>query len=441
MIKRQETFFSNLKFIDWQLLLVSLFLTVTGLLFIYSSTLQTGNPWLFVGKQIFAFFIGILLMLIFIGIDYRFFREYFLQIYFVSIFLLILVLIFGKTIRGSKAWLDFGLFTFQPSEITKILFILSLGGFLDKNSKELYRWQKLTIPVLMLVGNVVLILLQPDFSSTLVYFPVFLVMLYCSGARVLHLSSFVFYGLVSMSIPLIKTLLAPYLKTTSFLIGILNYKIELLFFVLFVGLFLFLLWWFLKRWRINIPVFYFIFTYLLFIFGIFSSYFVGKSIKEHQRKRLVVFINPKVDALGSGYNIIQSKIAVGSGKIFGKGIFNGTQAQLGFLPAQHTDFIFSLISEETGFVFSMIMIILYVFLIWRIVNIAYESRDSYGSIVAAGLGTMFAFYSIVNIGMVVGLMPITGLPLPLVSYGGSSLISSLICLGILFSINIRRFMY
>jgi len=441
MIKRQETFFSNLKFIDWQLLLVSLFLTVTGLLFIYSSTLQTGNPWLFVGKQIFAFFIGILLMLIFIGIDYRFFREYFLQIYFVSIFLLILVLIFGKTIRGSKAWLDFGLFTFQPSEITKILFILSLGGFLDKNSKELYRWQKLTIPVLMLVGNVVLILLQPDFSSTLVYFPVFLVMLYCAGARVLHLSSFVFYGIVSMSIPLIKTLLAPYLKTTSFLIGILNYKIELLFFVLFVGLFLFLLWWFLKRWRINIPVFYFIFTYLLFIFGIFSSYFVGKSIKEHQRKRLVVFINPKVDALGSGYNIIQSKIAVGSGKIFGKGIFNGTQAQLGFLPAQHTDFIFSLISEETGFVFSMIMIILYVFLIWRIVNIAYESRDSYGSIVAAGLGTMFAFYSIVNIGMVVGLMPITGLPLPLVSYGGSSLISSLICLGILFSINIRRFMY
>ena len=441
MIKRQETFFSNLKFIDWQLLLVSLFLTVTGLLFIYSSTLQTGNPWLFVGKQIFAFFIGILLMLIFIGIDYRFFREYFLQIYFISIFLLLIVLVFGRTMRGSKAWLDFGLFTFQPSEITKILFVLSLGGFLDKNSKELYRWQKLTIPVLMLVGNVVLILLQPDFSSTLVYFPVFLVMLYCAGARVLHLSSFVFYGIVSMSIPLIKTLLAPYLKTTSFLIGILNYKIELLFFVLFVGLFLFLLWWFLKRWRINIPVFYFIFTYLLFIFGIFSSYFVGKSIKEHQRKRLVVFINPKVDALGSGYNIIQSKIAVGSGKIFGKGIFNGTQAQLGFLPAQHTDFIFSLISEETGFVFSMIMIILYVFLIWRIVNIAYESRDSYGSIVAAGLGTMFAFYSIVNIGMVVGLMPITGLPLPLVSYGGSSLISSLICLGILFSINIRRFMY
>ncbi|MFN3966304.1 MAG: FtsW/RodA/SpoVE family cell cycle protein, partial [Endomicrobiia bacterium] len=351
------------------------------------------------------------------------------------------VLIIGKTIRGSRAWIDFGWFTFQPSEITKVLFVLALAGFLDKNSKELYKWQQLILPILMLFGNVGLILLQPDFSSTLVYFPVFLVMLYCAGANILHLYSLIFYGLISISIPLLRTLLVPILKKNSFLFGVLDYKIELLYLVLLTGLFLFLLWWFLKRWKIEIPIFYFIFVYILFISGIFSSYFVGKSIKEHQRKRLVVFINPKVDPLGSGYNIIQSKIAVGSGKIFGKGLFNGTQAQLGFLPAQHTDFIFSLISEEMGFVFSIIMIILYGLFLWRIVNIAYTSRDRYGSLVACGFGAMFAFYIIVNIGMVVGLMPITGLPLPFVSYGGSSLISSLICLGILLSINIRRFMY
>jgi rod shape determining protein RodA len=143
--------------------------------------------------------------------------------------------------------------------------------------------------------------------------------------------------------------------------------------------------------------------------------------------------------LGSGYNIIQSKIAIGSGRLLGKGLFAGTQSQLGFLPEQHTDFIFSVVGEEMGYAISELTLMFYFLLVWRSLIVAREARDRFGSLVATGIGTMFAFYGIINIGMVMGIMPAAGLPLPLLSYGGSSMVSSLWAIGILLSINIRRF--
>jgi rod shape determining protein RodA len=168
---------------------------------------------------------------------------------------------------------------------------------------------------------------------------------------------------------------------------------------------------------------------------------VEKSLKEYQRKRLVVFLSPKIDPRGAGYNIIQSKIAVGSGKMLGKGFLKGTQTQLGFLPERRTDFIFSVISEEGGWVFSHLTLLFYVLFIWRALAVAKESRDRYGSFVAVGLATMFTFYAVINIGMALGIMPVTGMPLLLISYGGSSIVSSLLAVGILLSIHIRKYTY
>jgi rod shape determining protein RodA len=412
---------------------------VVGFLLVYSATLRTGMALSFVLKQGFGILLGAFLLLIVSAVDYRIYRQYYAQIYFISLAALLGVLLFGKTYRGTRGWIDLGYFAFQPVELTKILFITSLAGYLDKNSKELFRWQKLVIPVLMMLGNAALILLQPDFSSTLVYFPVFLAMCYTAGASALHLSAIILFGFVAVSFPLARTLLIT--SGNSFVYGILSYQWQLFAALGGLAALVVFLWWFINRWRIRVPFFYFAMVFLIIGGAVASSYFVGKSIKDYQKKRLVAFINPNVDSLGAGYNIIQSQIAVGSGRIFGKGIFAGTQAQLGFVPAQHTDFIFSLIGEELGFFFSFLLIAAYTLFVWRAFNVAHESREKYGAIVAVGIAGMFAFYGVLNIGMVVGLAPITGLPLPFLSYGGSSIVMSLVSVGILISIYIRRFRY
>ena len=438
---KQNILLKNLKNIDWLIVSIVLFLSVLGIILIYSATLRTGNPLAYISKQMAAFIIGIVFLFLFTSIDYRVYKLYYKYVYYLTILLLLSVLVFGTVFKGSKAWVDFKYFAFQPTEITKLLFIVSLAGYLDRHSWDITRLNRLFVPFLMLFANVGLILLEPDFSGTLVYFPIFLGMLYFAGARILHLSAFVFYGFVTVSFPLLKTLLAPSISKISVLMRILDYHWELTIFLIFLGFIIFFLWWFLKKWKISIPFYYFVCIFLIILVGTGSSYLVGKSIKEYQRKRLVVFINPGVDPLGSGYNIIQSEIAVGSGRFFGKGLFSGTQAQLGFVPAQHTDFIVSLLSEELGFIASLFVIILYGILVWRMVNVSYQSRDRYGSYVSAGIATMFGFYGVINIGMVVGLMPITGLPLLFISYGGSCLVSSLIAIGIIFSIYLRRFVY
>lgn len=161
-------------------------------------------------------------------------------------------------------------------------------------------------------------------------------------------------------------------------------------------------------------------------------------LKDYQKKRLTVFIDPNVDPLGSGYHIIQSKIAIGSGMLFGKGLFNGTQSQLNFLPENHTDFIFAVIGEELGFVGATLILLLYLILLYRGVKIAGAARDNFGMLVATGITSMLAFHLLVNVGMTAGIMPVTGIPLPLMSYGVSSLTTNLVSIGILLNIYMRR---
>ena len=161
-------------------------------------------------------------------------------------------------------------------------------------------------------------------------------------------------------------------------------------------------------------------------------------LKDYQKMRLTVFINPNVDPLGSGYHIIQSKIAIGSGMLFGKGLFGGTQSQLNFLPENHTDFIFAVIGEELGFVGAVVILLLYLLLLYRGIKIAGAARDNFGTLMATGIVSMLAFHLLVNVGMTAGIMPVTGIPLPLMSYGVSALTTNLVCLGILLNIYMRR---
>ncbi len=179
----------------------------------------------------------------------------------------------------------------------------------------------------------------------------------------------------------------------------------------------------------------------LIIAGIASAPILWDFLKDYQKRRLLVFVNPNMDPLGAGYTIIQSKIAVGSGGLFGRGLMGGTQNQLNFLPESHTDFIFAVIGEEWGFAGALLMIFLFVFLISRILSVAERTNDFYGKLIVMGIAGMLAFQVIVNIAMTVGLMPVVGIPLPFVSYGGSSLIMNFIAIALVINIDMHRTLF
>jgi rod shape determining protein RodA len=199
-------------------------------------------------------------------------------------------------------------------------------------------------------------------------------------------------------------------------------------------------WWIMRRLRLYIPALYLWTTLGLIAVGCVGAVGVDHAIKDYQRKRLIAFVNPELDPLGGGYNVRQSQIAIGSGQVFGKGYTHGTQSQLGFLPSRHTDFIFSVIGEELGFLRSVIVLFFYFMIAWRSFDTALVARDRFGGLVASGFGAMFAFYAMLNLGMTMGMAPVAGVPLPMVSYGGSSVVSSMLQIGIVLSIHLRRYM-
>jgi rod shape determining protein RodA len=198
-------------------------------------------------------------------------------------------------------------------------------------------------------------------------------------------------------------------------------------------------WWFLRKLRVPVPAAALVTSLLVVVGGVVGSFAVNKALKDYQRKRLIAFIDPNIDPLGAGYNILQSEIAIGSGRFFGKGYLSGSQTQLGFLPERHTDFIFSLFAEEKGFLWTVGVLALYFFVVWRAFDIASIARDRFGRFLAVAIGMTFAFSGLLNIGMTMGLAPVTGVPLPFVSYGGSSLVGSFLMVGLLLSIHLRRY--
>ncbi len=355
--------------LDFSLLFAVVFLCFYGLLILYSSTrLETtegSDPYFFVKRQSLWMLLGFLLLTIIIFIDYHNLERYSKVIYFGTIVLLIMVIISGRSTYGARRWLAIGPFDFQPSEFAKIALIAFLMDFLAKNKPKLDNFFYYLLPFAYTGLLILLVFMQPDLGTSLVYLAILIIMLFVVGVKIKYL---VFTFLAALS---------------------------------------------------SIPV--------LWIF-----------LKEYQKNRLILFLNPNLDPLGGGYNVIQSRIAIGSGGFLGNGIFNGLQSQLNFLPAQHTDFIFSVIGEELGFVGTILLLGLYAIILWRGIKIALEARDLLGTLLATGAVSLLFFHIVVNIGMAMGMLPATGLPLPFLIYGGSFMISNLMVIGILLNVELHK---
>ncbi|MCL0052319.1 rod shape-determining protein RodA [Peptococcaceae bacterium] len=331
----------------------------------------------FVIKQVVWVLIGFGFMFAIIFFtSYESWRKYWKTLYVINLLMLAAVLVVGTTVSGAQRWISLGSFVFQPSEFAKIIMIVTFATFLTHRERRLNRLIDL-MPAFVFVGlPILLILIQPDLGTSLVFLAIMLGMLFMAGANPKLLA-----GLIGGSMLIGGGWLYAYFKYPD---------------------------------KIWIP------------------------LHDYQIDRLTIFIDPYRDPLGDGYHIIQSQIAIGSGGIAGKGLFNGTQNQLNFLPEQHTDFIFSVVGEEFGFIGSIVLLLLFFIIIYRGIRIAYLSKDTFGTLLAIGIVSMLIFHVLVNIGMTIGIMPVTGLPLPFFSYGGSSMLTNLIAVGILQNIYSRR---
>jgi rod shape determining protein RodA len=330
-------------------------------------------------------------------------------------------------------------------EVTRLALAVALAAYAEARARDMGDWRTLAAPLAMTAVHLGLILLQPDLSSALSLGPMTLAVLYVGGAPLGALAILGGTAAIALGIPLLGTYFSIIRAsaTEGAVLSFLRHAFasHVLFMRLWgiVALAVVALWWFLKRWRVYVSSLALLLTLAVMAAGVAGSFAVEKAIKDYQRKRLIAFVNPAIDPLGAGYNILQSKITLGSGRFLGKGYLSGSQSQLGFLPEKHTDFIFSLIGEELGFVGALTVLGLYFWIVFRAFDIGFSARDRFGRYLAVGIGTYFAFTGLVNIGMVMGLMPVTGLPFPFVSYGGSDLVGSFIAVGLLLSIHLRRY--
>lgn len=325
-----------------------------------------------VERQVIWIFISIGVMLFVSIIDYETLGNYSFR-FFIGIIVLLIAVFFTRPVNGASSWFDLGFFSFQPSEIAKIVLIISLAKHLDRIvSKDQMGINKPSniIMVSLHVGvPVLLILMQPDFGTAMVIVAITFAMAFLANMSYKYIGSLAAVGIFSL--------------------GLLRF-------------------------------------FLLKGHDLFFD--------KYQANRIRVFFDPSLDPLGSGYNVLQSKLAIGSGQLSGMGLFKGTQTQLGYIPAKTTDFIFSVIGEELGFIFCAFVVMLFVMLLLRLLYISKNSKDFYGSLIVVGVVAMIGVHVLVNIGMTIGVVPVTGIPLPFISYGGSSLLTNMIGIGLVMSV-------
>ncbi|PCI36986.1 MAG: hypothetical protein COB53_07725 [Elusimicrobia bacterium] len=430
--------------VDWGLVGAMLGLLAIGTVAILSAASPLPYYSAILQKHFLALGVGTILFVFGMGFNYQIFQDQSKVIYALVILIMIAVLVFGETQRGTKGWLKFPFFSFQPSEIARLGTLLVLANFLDRRAKSSHRVSYVlgafgvTLPVMALI------LMEPDFSGILPMFPMLLAMLYCGGANLAHLLAMGSYGALSFALPLVWTMLSlnPDLTQSSVILESFMRlrEFDVPFLIAIGGILLgtFTVFKLMRALRFNAPTPIFIVAGVILSAGLASGVFVDHQLKGYQRNRFVAFLVPEADPRGAAYNVRQAQVAIGSGGLWGKGVFSGTQSRLGFLPERHTDFIYAVIGEEMGFVGTMAVLALYMLLLWRIVHAARVARDRYGYLVCCGMAAVTAFYLLVNVGMCLGLVPVAGVPLPFVSYGGSNLAVTLLSMGIVASVYSRR---
>jgi rod shape determining protein RodA len=429
--------------IDYTLVIAVALTVIIGILMIYSAgfdPIDKVNNGLY-RKQILWFIFGFILMIGLTIVNYQALGEFSLHIYIVFVIILIITTIFGTPVRNTRAWLSFGVFSIQPSEFMKLALVIILAKYLELRERDITKLRELVVPTLLTFIPMLIILKQPDFGTAIIFIPILLTMLFVGGADISHLLSIVLIATIAMVVPMVLTYREWIgAEGSNFLLDFFQ-DVNLLLIVssvlFLVTIVTFMLHFFsVKKFlrKIYIPG-------VIISLGLMTSVVIQKLFKVYQKRRILVFLNPDLDPQGSGYNIIQSKIAIGSGGFFGKGFLKGSQSQLGFLPEKSSDFIFSVVAEEWGFVGGLILLGLFGFIIFRCVQTAFEAKDKFGALLASGITTILFFHILINIGMAVGIMPVTGLPLSFVSYGGSNLIMCMICIGIMLNIRARKFTY
>ena len=355
---------------DLQLITYAGLLVTIGLVMAYTNSLVDGRLTLEAGttftRGLMWAGIATVAFLLTTAVDYKWLKTFAWPLYAVQLGLLVITLLIGDGVSGASRWVSIGGITFQFSELAKVLMIVVLANYLGARQGRLDSLPSILGACLLVGPPLMLVMLQPDLGTSLVFAAILAGMLWMSGASLLRLG--VLAGAVVAMLPF--------------------------------------------AWN--------------------------ELLRDYQKERLTSFLNPTPDIQGSGYQLYQAQIAVGSGGWFGKGLTNGTQGQGDYLPVQTTDFVFAVLAEELGFIGGVVLFLLFGALMWRLLVGGWRSKDPFGTMVAAGLSSMILFQLIVNVGMVMGIMPITGIPLPFVTHGGASLVSMAIGLGIMQSINIRQ---
>ena len=351
--------------VDWALLATALFIVALSVLSMWNLAPGRGGTAL-AWRQLSWVGIGLVALLVVASVDYRSLVRVAPVFYVLGVSLLVVVFVLGRTVSGARRWIHLGPITFQPSELFKLIFVLTLAWALASRAGEpLVRGT--VMGTLALLGvPFLLVVRQPDLGTALVLVPVVAAVLVGVGVRLRVLGAFALAGLAALPL----------------------------------------------GWL---------------------------ALKPYQRDRLLVYLDPFRDPLGTAYNVIQAKIAIGSGQLLGKGVSGATQSRLAFLPERHTDFIFAVFAEMWGFIGCLVLIVAYGLLVLRGFEIAASTRDPRGRVLALGVTAVLAAQILINLGMVTGLLPVVGIPLPLMSYGGSSMVASLMGLGLLLSIRMRQF--
>lgn len=388
---------------DLTLLITTVLMVLIGVVAIFSATFGNTTGTDFYLKQMIFGIIGLVIMVAISFLPPKYFSKFSYASYGFAIVLLILVLLFGKTINGNKSWFYIGGFGIQPSEFAKIATVLTLANFLnpgegDKNPNKPLDFIKACIFIFI---PFVLVKLQNDTGTSLVFLSFLIPIFFWAG-----LSPFILFVIIA---PVALAILS-FLGNIYFYIGIVVVIVSLYFF---------------KR-----GILVSVLVLALNLAAGFSVHYLYSKLQVYQQNRIMALFDPTLDPLGSGYNVIQSKVAIGSGGIFGKGLLQGTQTQLRFIPEQWTDFIFCMIGEEFGLIGASIIIILYLIIIIRLINNASVSRNKFLGLTCIGFASLFMFHLLINVGMTIGIMPVIGIPLPLVSYGVSSLLTFMAMIGI-----------
>ena len=432
--------------IDFPLFFAAMLLTVFGILFIYSSGVTSSGAVVSgeYTKQIIWAAAGLVLIVLISLLNYKRVYDFSLYIYILIMLLLVYTCIFGRIVSGSRSWigmgrwLGIGSFSMQPSEFAKISTILFLARYLDSTKHSKNGIVRFALASIIVLTPMFVIMLQPDLGTALVFVPILLVMTYIGGIEtryVAFLGGFVALTSVMTVLPLWQeVILRGEFPAVMILINFRFILVGVLVFGLIGGISYFGYTRYKKRYFYWIC--YFAAMLMLSLAGSFLSH---KVLKEYQMMRLIVFLDPNVDPRGSGWHIIQSMTAIGSGGVVGKGFLQGTQSHYRFLPTQSTDFIFSIYTEEWGFIGGLAVIALFLLVCLRLIRLMTITSDTFGAYIAAGLTSMYAFHFLVNTGMAMGIMPITGIPLLFMSYGGSALISAMVGIGLAMSIHVRRF--